>query len=128
MRVSGKQIEVLPDVEGKTIEEARQSIRSHPFGLEVKTIESSTQEIGRVISQDPKSGDGVTAEAGTYVTLTVGAGAPAAKVPNLRAPHFEETPPKLGDGPVNPNDRGSEGQDDDPWPFSGTEIEPDESV
>ena len=54
VRVSGTQIEVLPNVEGKTIEEARQSIRSRPFGLKVKTGESSTQEIGRVVSQDPK--------------------------------------------------------------------------
>jgi len=128
VRVSGKQIEVLPNVEGKTIEEARQSIRSRPFGLEVKTVESSTQEIGRVVSQDPKGGDGVTAEAGTYVTLTVGAGPPAAKVPDPRAPHAEETPPKLRDGPGIPDDRGSEGQDVEQRPFSGTEIEPDESL
>jgi hypothetical protein len=41
VRVSGRQIEALPDVEGKTIEEARQSIRSRPFSLEVTTVEST---------------------------------------------------------------------------------------
>jgi beta-lactam-binding protein with PASTA domain len=81
VRVSGRQIETLPDVEGKTIEEARQSIRSRPFSLEVKTVESSSREIGRVLGQNPKGGDGVTAEAGTHVTVGGGPSAAGARPP-----------------------------------------------
>jgi eukaryotic-like serine/threonine-protein kinase len=128
VRVSGTQIEVLPDVEGKTIEEARQSIRSRPFGLKVKTVESSTQEIGRVLEQDPKGGDGVTAEAGTHVTVTVGGGPPAAKVPDFRASLSEETKPVPGDRTVTPNDRGSADRKVEQRPSAGTEVELDDPV
>ncbi len=127
VRVSGTQIEVLPDVEGKTIEEARQSIRGRPFSLEVKTVESSSREIGRVLGQDPKGGDGVTAEAGTHVTVTVGGGPSAAKVPDLRAPHPEETPPVLGDQAGTQHDRGSAYRNVEQRPSAGTEVKPDDS-
>jgi eukaryotic-like serine/threonine-protein kinase len=128
VRVSGRQIETLPDVEGKTIEEARQSIRSRPFSLEVKTVESSSREIGRVLGQNPKGGDGVTAEAGTHVTVTVGGGPSAAMVPDLRDPHPKETTPMLGDQTGTPNDRGSEGRNVEQRPSAGTEVEPEDPV
>jgi beta-lactam-binding protein with PASTA domain len=128
VRVSGRQIEVLPDVEGKTIEEARQSIRSRPFSLEVTTVESSSREIGRVLGQDPKGGDGVTAEAGTHVTVTVGGGPSAAKVPDLRDSHPEEPSPMPGDQTGIPNDRGSEGRNVEQRPSAGTEVEPEDPV
>jgi beta-lactam-binding protein with PASTA domain len=128
VRVSGRQIEVLPNVEGKTIEEARQSIRSRPFGLEVKTVESSTQEIGRVVSQEPKGGDGVTAEAGTYVTLTVGGGPSTTKVPDLRILHPEETISKSGHGPETPNDPSVQDRSVEQRPFAKTEVESNDPV
>ena len=128
VHISGRQIEVLPDVEGKTIEEARQSIRSRPFGLEVKTVESSSREIGRVLEQDPKGGDGVTAEAGTHVTATVGGGPSATEVPDLRAPHPEETTPMPGDQTGTPNDRGSADRKVGQRPSAGTEVEPEDPV
>ncbi|MDP8971661.1 MAG: PASTA domain-containing protein [Actinomycetota bacterium] len=128
VRVSGRQIEVLPDVEGRTIAEARQSIRSRPFSLEVKTVESSSWEIGRVLVPYPKGGDGVTAEAGTHVTVTVGGGPSIVEMPDLRAPHPEEKPSKLGDGQGTPNDQGSEGGNVEQRPSSGTGGEPQDPV
>ncbi len=125
VRVSGTQIEVLPDVEGKTIEEARQSIRGRPFSLEVKTVESTSREIGRVLKQDPKGGDGVTAEAGTHVTVTVGGGPSAVKVPDLRVPRPEETTPMPGDQTVTSNDRGLTGRKVEQRPSAGTKVEPE---
>lgn len=128
VRVSGTQIEALPDVEGRTIEEARQSIRSRPFGLEVKTVESSSRDIGRVLLQEPKGGDGVTAEAGTYVTVTVGGGPPAAKVPDLREPRPEEANSTPGNKTGAPNDLGPAGRNVEQRPAAGTKVEPEDPV
>jgi hypothetical protein len=128
VRISGTQIEVLPNVEGMTIEEAKQSIRSRPFGLEVETVESSMQEVGRVLRQEPKGGNGVTAEAGTYVALTVGGGPSTAKVPDRRAPHPEETYPKPGDGLGTSNDPGPAGHNVEQRLPAETEVEPHDSA
>lgn len=128
VRVSSKQIEVLPDVEGKTIEEARQSIRGRSFSLEVKTVESSSREIGRVLGQDPKGGDGVTAEAGTHVTVTIGGGPSAAKVPDLRASLPEETKPVPGDQTGTPDHRGPADRKVEQRPSTEMEAKPDNPI
>jgi beta-lactam-binding protein with PASTA domain len=94
----------------------------------VKTVESSSREIGRVLGQDPKGGDGVTAEVGTHVTVTVGGGPSAAKVPVLRDPHPEEPTPMLGDQTGTPNDRGSADRNVEQRPSVGTEVEPEDPV
>jgi beta-lactam-binding protein with PASTA domain len=79
VRISDKQVVALPAVEGKTLEEAEQSIEGRPFDLEVKTVESSLRELGKVLEQEPEGGAGVTAEAGTHVTVVVGGGPSTAK-------------------------------------------------
>ena len=67
----------------------------------------------------------MTTEAGTYVTLTVGGGPSAAKVPDLREPHPEGTTPTLIDGPGTPNDQGPAGRNVEQRPSTGTEVESD---
>ena len=63
----------LPDVRGETREEAVRILEGAGFEVEEESEESSAENEGSVTEQDPQGGK--TAEAGTSVTITVGAGA-----------------------------------------------------
>ena len=135
VEVSGKQIVPLPDVEGRTLDEAVQSIRGRPFALDVKTRESSAQEENLVVEQDPRGGEGVTAEAGTRVTVTVGEGPAPVKVPDLYDLGPEAAKRVLGKAGLSlgnqtrvPNERVPLGQVVDQSPVPGTEVKPGGSV
>ena len=61
-----------PDVRGETREEAVRILEGAGFEVEEETEESSTENEGSVTEQDPRGGK--AAEAGTSVTIMVGAG------------------------------------------------------
>ena len=79
--LSGGSVEV-PDLAGKTLEEATASIEE--VGFELGTVEyqnSDTVESGKVISQTPRAG--THQEKGTKVTLVVSQGVEQVEVPDL---------------------------------------------
>jgi serine/threonine-protein kinase len=59
----------VPDVVDKDSEQATEILKDEKFKVEIKEIESSEEEPGTVLEQDPKGRS--MAEAGTTVTLTV---------------------------------------------------------
>jgi O-antigen/teichoic acid export membrane protein len=79
--VSATQIADLPNVEGKTREEAEQILQEAGFEVEVKIEESSVENKNLVTGAAPQSGKGVTAEVGSTVTITVGDGPASVEVP-----------------------------------------------
>jgi beta-lactam-binding protein with PASTA domain/tRNA A-37 threonylcarbamoyl transferase component Bud32 len=81
--VVGTQIVDLPDVEGETREKAVRILEGADFEVEEETEQSSEGNEGYVTEQDPRGGEGATAEAGSTVTITVGAGPAPVSVPDL---------------------------------------------
>jgi serine/threonine-protein kinase len=133
--VSGTQVADLPDVKGKTSEEAQQALKDAGFEVDVKSKESSAQEKNYVIDQDPQGGKGATAEVGSSVTITVGDGPANVKVPDLynltpeRAKQtLEAAGLSLGNQTQAPNDKVPKGQIVDQQPAAGKEAKPGSSV
>jgi O-antigen/teichoic acid export membrane protein len=79
--VSATQIADLPNVEGKTREEAEQILQEAGFEIEVKIEESSVENKNLVTGAAPQGGKGATAEVGSTVTITVGDGPASVEVP-----------------------------------------------
>ena len=79
--VSATQIADLPNVEGKTREEAEQILQEAGFEVEVKIEESSVENENLVTGAAPQGGKGATAEVGSTVTITVGDGPASVDVP-----------------------------------------------
>jgi beta-lactam-binding protein with PASTA domain len=79
--VSGRQVAEVPDVGNRTSKEATQTLEEAGFEVEEEPGESSESYQGYVIDQDPRGGR--TAEVGSTVTITVGAGPETVEVPDL---------------------------------------------
>ena len=79
--VSATQIADLPNVEGKTREEAEQILQEAGFDVEVKIEERSVENENLVTGAAPQGGKGATAEVGSTVTITVGDGPASVEVP-----------------------------------------------
>jgi O-antigen/teichoic acid export membrane protein len=79
--VSATQIADLPNVEGKTREEAEQILQEAGFEVEVKIEESSVENKNLVTGAAPQGGKGATAEVGSTVTITVGDGPASVEIP-----------------------------------------------
>ena len=86
--VSGRQVAEVPDVGNRTSKEATQTLEEAGFEVEEETGESSESYQGYVIDQDPRGGR--TAEVGSTVTITVGAGSETVEVPDLSNRTVEE--------------------------------------
>ena len=86
--VSGRQVAEVPDVGNRTSKEATQTLEEAGFEVEEETGESSESYQGYVIDQDPRGGR--TAEVGSTVTITVGAGPETVEVPDLSNRTVEE--------------------------------------
>ena len=86
--VSGRQVAEVPDVGNRTSKEATQTLEEAGFEVEEEPEESSESYQGYVIDQDPRGGR--TAEVGSTVTITVGAGPETVVVPDLSNRTVEE--------------------------------------
>ncbi len=86
--VSGRQVAEVPDVGNRTSKEATQTLEEAGFEVEEEPGESSESYQGYVIDQDPRGGR--TAEVGSTVTITVGAGSETVEVPDLSNRTVEE--------------------------------------
>ncbi len=135
VKVSGAQITDLPDVDGRTEEEATAALEDAGFEVEAEERESTTEDDGRVVSQDPEGGEGKTAEAGSTVKITVGSGPADAKVPELQgqtpvqaAEILEEAGLELGAQAEAPSETVPEGQVIDQQPLPGTDLKRGSSV
>ncbi len=133
--ISDAQVADLPNVEGRTEGEAKDALEDEGFKVEVETKESSTQDDGRVISQDPAGGEGETAKVGSTVGITVGSGLTDAEVPELAgqtpdqaATILEDAGLELGEQTEVSSDDIPAGQIIDQQPASGTELTRGSSV
>lgn len=78
----------VPDVEGSSPDEARQTLEDAGFEVEVREGESSEEREGEIISQNPDSGD--TVDVGSTVEITRGTGPANVEVPNLYGFNLDE--------------------------------------
>jgi beta-lactam-binding protein with PASTA domain/tRNA A-37 threonylcarbamoyl transferase component Bud32 len=78
---SGKPQAEVPDVVGKSFEEAQSTLQAAGFKVTRKDKESDTKDPGTVLSQDPKSGTQI--DSGSTVALTVAKEPAAAPVPDV---------------------------------------------
>jgi serine/threonine-protein kinase len=133
--VTETQIAQLPDVRGKTRQEAEQTLEKAGFKVEAKGKESTEQEKDYVIEQDPRGGGDTTAEVGSSVVITVGEGPTTVKVPKL----YNLTPDgarqvleaanlSLGNQTQAPNDQVPKGQIVDQKPAADSQARPGSSV
>ena len=129
------QVAKLPDVKGKTREEAEQTLKDAGFKVEANTKESSTQEKNYVIEQDPQGGGSTTAEVASSVVITVGAGPSTVKVPKLynltpdvARQVLETSKLSLGNQTEAPSDQVPKGQIVDQKPAADADAEPGSSV
>ena len=79
--VVGTQVAGVPDVEGAARSAAEQELAEAGFEVRTEKRESTFEEEGLVMSQDPGGGERV--EAGSEVTIVVGTGPSAVEVPNI---------------------------------------------
>lgn len=133
--ISGTQVAGLSDVEGETRDEAVQILEEAGFKVQEDTVESSAENQGYVVAQDPSGGDGETLEVGSTITITVGEGLEAVEVPDLsnltpaRAREdLEEVSLELGSRTEQASNQVSRGQIISQNPAAGTEVEEGSSV
>jgi len=79
--VVGTRVSGVPEVVGSERQEAEQKLRDAGFEVKVEERESSFDDQGLVVSQDPSSGERV--EVGSGVTIAVGTGPSSVPVPRL---------------------------------------------
>ncbi|HEX7772448.1 MAG TPA: PASTA domain-containing protein, partial [Pyrinomonadaceae bacterium] len=100
-RVDAQQT-TIPDVKGKLLEEARQTLINAQLKVgEVTEAAASSDLVGKVMAQAPEPG--ITVDCGSKVDLTVGIAGPTDPTPNPE----EDTIPHNGqpkvDDPVAPD-------------------------
>ena len=133
--VVGTRIADVPDVQGKTREEAERILTEAGFEVEVKTARSSAEDENLVTGQSPRGDAGETARFGSAVEITVGEGPPNVEVPSI-TDHalsgteqiLEEAGLKLGSQMEVPNDRVPVGHIVEQHPAAGMKIEPGSAV
>ena len=135
VRVSGARIADLPNVDGRTENEAKATLEDAGFEVETGERESTTEDDGRVISQSPAGGGGKTADMGSTVRITIGSGPAEAKVPELQgqtpvqaAEILEDTGLRLGTRSEAPSETVPAGQIVDQQPLPGTDLRRGSSV
>lgn len=83
----------VPNVEGLTEQEARESLAEAGFKTEIRHREGPEEDAGRVLDQSVSAGEKV--EKDSKILLTVGEGSQAARVPNLIGLSYPEAESKL---------------------------------
>jgi eukaryotic-like serine/threonine-protein kinase len=123
----------VPDVVGDEGDAAAQALRDAGFEVSTDREESSFDEEGRVVEQDP--GGGQTVERGSDVEIVVGTGPDTVAVPDLAGNTvaqaralLEEENLVLGDVVEDYSDTVPEGQIISQNPAEGEEVDPGEGV
>jgi eukaryotic-like serine/threonine-protein kinase len=133
--VVGIRIADVPDVQGKTREEAERILKEEGFEVEVKTAKSSAEDENLVTGQNPRGDPGETARVGSAVAITVGEGPPKVEVPSITDHALSETEQileeaglKLGSQMEVPNDQVPVGHIVEQHPAAGMKMEPGSAV
>jgi beta-lactam-binding protein with PASTA domain len=131
--VVGTRVAEVPDVVRQNSEAAQQILEEEGFEVAVQERESSSEEEGLVVAQNPQGGASV--EAGSEVTITVGTGPEAVEVPSLYGSTAEqaagilaEADLELGAQTEAPSDEVSDGQIFEQQPAAGAAVEPGSEV
>ena len=133
--ISGTQVADVPDVGGMARDEAVQTLEEAGFEVEEETDESSAENEGYVIDQDPRGGGDATAEVGSTVTITVGEGTATVSVPDLSNLTLERARQALEDAGLELGSRTEQSSGQVPRgqvisqnPAAGTDAEEGSSV
>jgi eukaryotic-like serine/threonine-protein kinase len=129
--VPGAQQVEVPGVVGLSQEEAQSRLDKAGLRSEVREEESSAQEAGVVLDQSPSGGE--SADRGSSVELTVGAGPSLVQVPDLEVPdqvegQLAEVGLELGTVTEAPSDTIPAGYVSVQDPTEGTLVEPGTAV
>ena len=88
---AGKKLPVVPDVEKKTLDEARSALAAAGFNFEVKEREAENSEPGTVLSQDPAGSTKIAVgEALPVVKLVVASGQGKVVVPDVTGKSIDD--------------------------------------
>lgn len=127
--ISDPQVAEVPDVSGQTRAEAEAALSDAGFEVTAEERESSREDDGRVIDQDPAAEE--RAEVGSTVTITVGTGPSTIEVPDLTgqtpqqaAATLSEYELEIGEQSYGPSDSAPEGTIIDQNPAGGTSVAP----
>ena len=131
--VVGTQVADVPDVVGAAGDAAEQTLRGAGFDVDVEEQESSFEDEGLVVGQDPEGG--TRAEAGSDVTITVGTGPSTVQVPDVTGNTpaqaeaiLQEAGLKLGQQTKDYSDEVAEGSIFYQDPAEGESVEPGSQV
>ena len=131
--VVGTRVADVPDVVGKDPGAAEQALGDAGFEVSTQQRESSIDEEGLVIAQNPSRGS--SEEVGSVVTITTGTGPETVEVPDLSgntpdqaATILADVDLELGEQTEGPSDEVSEGQIFEQQPATGTDVEPGSEV
>ena len=123
----GQAVEV-PSVEGMPREQAEQKLDAAGFKVDARSQESSAAEAGKVLDQSPSPGQ--RAEKGSRVEITVGAGPPDVRVPDIVGLNLAQAETRLDEAGLKvglrreiPSDTASEGVIVEQGYPAGTEVE-----
>jgi eukaryotic-like serine/threonine-protein kinase len=133
LTVVGTQVREVPNVVGAERGAAEQTLREAGFEVQVDEQESSVDDDGRVMSQDP--GSGTRVEVGSGVTIAVGTGPSSVEVPRLYGNTsaqakslLQQTGLKLGSQNRDYSDEVAEGSIFYQDPAAGQDVEPGTAV
>jgi eukaryotic-like serine/threonine-protein kinase len=122
----------LPDVGGRTRDDAQAAVTEAGFEVEFREEVSEADEEGRVVRQEPEGG---SEDLGTTVTLTVGTGPEMTEVPEVVGNTPDQAEDILSEANLEVGETSEEVSDTVPEgsiisqdPEPGTEVEEDSSV
>ena len=131
--VVGTRVADVPNVVRQSSETAQRTLEVAGFKVAVQRRESSSEEEGLIVGQDPQGG--TSAEVGSVVRITVGTGPRAVEVPSLygstpdqAARILAEADLELGGQTEAPSDEVDEGQIFEQQPATGATVEPGSEV
>jgi eukaryotic-like serine/threonine-protein kinase len=90
---NGPEQVVVPDVRGKTEQEARDLLSQYSFGISVRRAPSDTVPLGQVINSTP--GPGARADKGSVVAVVISQGPAEFPMPDVRGDSFAKAKAEL---------------------------------
>jgi eukaryotic-like serine/threonine-protein kinase len=131
--VVGTQVADVPRVVGKGPDAAKQALGDAGFEVATQQRESSFEDEGLVIAQNPSGGS--SEEVGSVVTITTGSGPKTVEVPELygntpdqAAAILADADLELGEQTEGPSDEVQQGQIFEQQPAAGDNVEPGSEV
>jgi beta-lactam-binding protein with PASTA domain len=131
--IVGTRVAEVPNVVRQNRGAAEQNLKDAGFEVATQERESSFEEEGLVVDQNPQGG--TSAEVGSEVAITVGTGPSSVEVPDLSgstpdqaAEILQEVDLELGEQTEAPSDEVPEGHIAEQQPAAGAAVEPGSEV